>query len=197
MSHEDASRTRAAERYFLNEMPQDERDAFEEHYFGCDICAEDVRVLSSFVENAKVILQDSATLSRPTVVPIRRFGLRTWVPAAIAAALAVTVSVQTYSIQQLRQPQIAAVAVLHGESRGEIPVVTPNQPLSLFINLEQPVAGSPSVVIRNQATGVEQRVEAAFSGEQTRINIYIPRPHLGPGRHAVIIGGTPYPFEVR
>ena len=68
---------------------------------------------------------------------------------------------------------------------------------SLFINLEQPVGGSAPVVIRNQSTGAEQRVEAAFSGQQTRINIYIPRPQLGLGRHAVIIGGTPYPFEVR
>ena len=197
MSHEDASRTRAAERYFLNEMLQNERDAFEEHYFVCDICAEDVRMLSSFVENAKTILRDSATPQSRSAISIRRFDIRTWIPAAIAAALALTVSVQMYSIQQLRQPQVASVAVLHGESRGEVPVVKPDQPVSLFINLEQPVAGSPSVVIRNQATGAEQRVEATFAGEQTRINIYIPRPHLGPGRHAVVIGGTPYPFEVR
>lgn len=43
MTHEQAVEKHAAERYLLDEMPELERFAFEEHLFGCAICAEDVR----------------------------------------------------------------------------------------------------------------------------------------------------------
>ena len=43
MEHQAAVETHAVERYLLGEMPVEERDAFEEHYFSCVACAEDVR----------------------------------------------------------------------------------------------------------------------------------------------------------
>ena len=44
MDHQEAVNTLASERYQLGEMSERERDAFEEHYFSCAICAESVRV---------------------------------------------------------------------------------------------------------------------------------------------------------
>lgn len=43
MEHMQATATSAAERYLLNEMPADERDDFEQHFFDCAECAADVR----------------------------------------------------------------------------------------------------------------------------------------------------------
>ena len=43
MSHDNAVATMAAERYLLDELTEAERDVFEEHYFTCPECAEDVR----------------------------------------------------------------------------------------------------------------------------------------------------------
>ena len=43
MTHEQAVSTLAAGRYLLDEMPEPERETFEEHYFSCAECAEDVR----------------------------------------------------------------------------------------------------------------------------------------------------------
>ncbi len=43
MEHKTAIKTLAAERYLLGEMPDEERDEFEAHYFTCTECAEEVR----------------------------------------------------------------------------------------------------------------------------------------------------------
>ena len=43
MTHEQAVSTLASERYLLEEMTEPERDTFEEHYFSCVECADDVR----------------------------------------------------------------------------------------------------------------------------------------------------------
>jgi hypothetical protein len=51
MEHQAAIDTHAVERYLLGEMPVDERDAFEEHYFACVSCAEEVRVGAQFRAN--------------------------------------------------------------------------------------------------------------------------------------------------
>ena len=46
MTHQQAVDKQAVERYLLDEMPEIERFAFEEHLFDCDICADDVRSIS-------------------------------------------------------------------------------------------------------------------------------------------------------
>jgi len=43
MTHEEAVSTLASERYLLEEMSEPERETFEEHYFSCVECADDVR----------------------------------------------------------------------------------------------------------------------------------------------------------
>ncbi len=43
MTHEHAVNTMASERYLLEEMSELERHAFEEHFFSCPDCAEDLR----------------------------------------------------------------------------------------------------------------------------------------------------------
>ena len=47
MDHLKALATKASERYLLGEMSEPERFAFEEHYFQCGECAEDIRAVSA------------------------------------------------------------------------------------------------------------------------------------------------------
>ena len=42
MNHEEAMKAQTTERYLLGDLPENERDAFEEHYFECAICADEV-----------------------------------------------------------------------------------------------------------------------------------------------------------
>ncbi|MFN7995092.1 MAG: zf-HC2 domain-containing protein [Bryobacteraceae bacterium] len=53
MEHDEAKRARFAERYVARELPPTEVDAFEEHYFQCRECAEEVRLEQTFAANVR------------------------------------------------------------------------------------------------------------------------------------------------
>jgi hypothetical protein len=56
MEHMEAVRLRAAERYVLKQLSAAETEAFEEHFFSCTECAEEVRWISMFEQNAKRVV---------------------------------------------------------------------------------------------------------------------------------------------
>jgi len=56
MEHEEAIRLHAAERYVARELSPTEQDAFEDHFFDCAECAEDVRFEVTFAANLRAVL---------------------------------------------------------------------------------------------------------------------------------------------
>ncbi len=58
MTHAEAFGTFAAERYLLGEMREDERAAFEEHYFDCLDCADAVCKGALFIANLRAVLRE-------------------------------------------------------------------------------------------------------------------------------------------
>src|SRR3954447_2733763 len=63
MNHEQAIQEMATERYLLDELTPELRDAFEEHMFECQDCALDVRAGNVFMSEAKVQLPQMAAES--------------------------------------------------------------------------------------------------------------------------------------
>src|SRR5262245_35396969 len=59
MEHQQAVQNLAVESYLLGEMSPREREAFEEHFFECSVCGEDVRAAALFMEDARKILDAS------------------------------------------------------------------------------------------------------------------------------------------
>jgi hypothetical protein len=123
MTHEQAVSTFASERYLLDEMTEPERATFEEHYFSCAACAEDLRSGALMRDGARAGLVAAGLsgdgLSRvgPSVGPTFRSGdhpereshagrvvplrpRRPWyqsavIPWAAAATLAIVAGYQT------------------------------------------------------------------------------------------------------
>src|ERR1700733_5848585 len=60
MDHDVAVRQKMTERYLLYELDPMARDEFEEHFFGCTVCAFDVRAGAMFVEKSKAMLADKS-----------------------------------------------------------------------------------------------------------------------------------------
>jgi len=91
MDHEDAVHAGATEKYLLGELTEDERERFEEHFFECRECAEDVIAAAAFMANARKALAEEP----PDVRGAHRAGPRVplarrlfWpMPAGVAAAL--------------------------------------------------------------------------------------------------------------
>ena len=87
MDHAEAIESQASERYVLAMLSAAETDAFEEHYFDCAECAEDVRAATSFMEGGRRLVKEpAAPVVRIDSHPRHR-GWKTWIPTAAAAAL--------------------------------------------------------------------------------------------------------------
>jgi hypothetical protein len=58
MTHKDATDAGATDKYLLGQLSEDERDQFEEHFFSCTECSEDVRLTAIFLDNLKEVLKE-------------------------------------------------------------------------------------------------------------------------------------------
>ena len=130
MSHDTAVATMAAERYLLDELTEAERDTFEEHYFTCPECAEEVRAGEAMrreMQDVFLVTRERAPL--PFRPPARRWFHSTGVlPWAVAAVLVLAVGYQSAvvipSLRGLSDAQVLSPLVLRPASRGAVPVVT-------------------------------------------------------------------------
>jgi len=60
MNHNEAVRIQATGKYVLGELPPHLRNEFEEHFFGCQECAQDVKAAAEFVDNARAVWRFAA-----------------------------------------------------------------------------------------------------------------------------------------
>ena len=209
MDHNLASETYAAERYLLGEMPHEERDEFEEHFFSCRVCGEDVQIASMFIENAKALYRERDLQASPALKKAllwRESLKRDWVgwlrlpvtvPAFAALALAAVVCYQNaVVIPGLRVPQsVASPLIFDGETRSSLPRQSEEMPLHFQLLLSGPT-DSPRVVL--QVTGANGRmVRSGFvesPGLNRLVDVYFPGT-LHAGRYTLIVrtdqGGKP------
>jgi Putative zinc-finger len=97
MDHDEALRLQAAVKYVLGELPEVERDSFEEHYFDCGECALDVRAAAAFADNARNVLGHEA---REAAFDVAAPGSGRWLgwckPIVVVPALAVLLMALAY-----------------------------------------------------------------------------------------------------
>jgi hypothetical protein len=104
MNHEHAMSEQATERYLLGLLPENERDAFEEHYFECAVCADDVRATSAFVDTMRASAREANPfLERQKARARRRYTL----PLAAAASLIIGVVTMQFGFVAPLQVQLA------------------------------------------------------------------------------------------
>lgn len=135
MDHGEALQMMAAERYLLDELTPDERDAFELHMFGCQECALDVRAGAAFINEAKVQLTHAAAspdeaspsvTSRAELRPKKSPWAWLWQPGFALPAFAVMLGIIAYqnfsAIPSLRraasEPRIVNSNPIHAGTRG-------------------------------------------------------------------------------
>jgi len=148
MDHTAVVRDKTTERYLLNELNPNIREEFEEHYFDCTMCAQDVSAGSLFVEHSKVLLAESA---KPVAVPTTpapvtpRGGWLFWLrPAFAAPAFALLLAILGYQNlvtypkmqAELKQPQVLpSVAVNVGTYGAGDTTIPEGNGLLLFVRI--------------------------------------------------------------
>jgi hypothetical protein len=61
MDHDEAVRLQAAEKYLLGQLPKEQHAAYEEHYFDCSVCAEEIKATAAFMESARQVVCEKAS----------------------------------------------------------------------------------------------------------------------------------------
>jgi len=151
MDHTAVVREKTTERYLLNELDPEVRDEFEEHYFDCPECAQDVSAASVFVEHSKLVLAESSepASARAAVHPVRR-GFFAWLrPAFAAPALALLLAVVGYQNlvtyprlqSELNQPQILPAVLVDVGTYGAGETAVP-EGKGLLLSLRIPPDGA-------------------------------------------------------
>lgn len=109
MTHDEAIDSGASERYLLGELNDAERDAFEEHYFSCGVCAADVQAGGELVAG---IRSQNRFVARKEA---RRFS---WTPPLAAAAVLMAAFAAEQQFVVLA-PRVVPATILHDVQRGE------------------------------------------------------------------------------
>jgi hypothetical protein len=165
MTHQEAVDTLAPDRYLLNEMSEAERDTFEEHFFSCADCAEEVRAAEAMIAGAKAGFAGGPTarsvVSLGAASPRRPVWYRSLaIPWAAAATLAILAGYQAAwvvpSLRREASPVALVPVALRPGSRGTEPVVAsgaPGRPITLAIDVNDAPADVELVYVLNTADG--------------------------------------------
>jgi hypothetical protein len=211
MEHERAVQSLAVECYLLGEMTRGEREAFEEHYFECGVCAEDVRSASQFLDDMKGVL---GTGRRTLALPLpsregreRRSHGWNWVgwlqpqfAAALVAVLGIAAAVETFStipglkrqVSEMSAPRPVRSTVLKPQTRGASTVlaVKPGESAILTLDgLDLPPAAASRLqfVVKSN----EDRDVLSFSGEypgaDEPVIISFPKIDLPAGSYVLLV----------
>ena len=199
MDHTHAIENHAVERYLMGALPAEERDAFEEHYFGCPECAREVCAGARFRANAREALE------RGAAAPAARSRWWSWPSLVPVAASLVFAGVVWY---QARQPMAMSAVpyVVHETTRGAESERTriPRGGGLVSLNFEIPgdrAFSSYDCVLQDAAGRMvaETKVDSRRPGETAQVVVRRDRLHAGIYTLTLRSAGAPvaqYTFEM-
>ena len=211
MNHQLAEQTQAVDKYLLNELNEAERLEFEEHYFDCQACSDQLKHNAIVVDNLKqVLLEDQRDTSEQRVSATHKPG-RSWlgwlkpatlVPAFATLALALIVGYQNLVyIPGLTRPQALETVPIPSAARDSGTVVAIDRGLPMFnlsFDVDSPQA-YPSYTCDFQSEGKGSilnvdsgsRKVAAFT-----LELLLPSKQFPPGRYVMILRPASQPEKV-
>jgi hypothetical protein len=206
MDHSDVVRLQAVEKYVLGELSAELRDQFEEHYFDCSECAQDVKTLATFMTASRAIL---AERERSTAAELGKGPERgdwfAWLRPAIAlpamAALALVIVFQNVvTIPALKQHQgtseagvFATSYRLQGATRGDTAsrvAIAPEQSFALDFDFT-PAVPYQSYIGKLVDKSGGTVVSFAVGGEMANreVHLVIPGGKVRAGEYQLIFLG--------
>jgi len=214
MDHGEALKMMAAERYLLDELTPEERDAFELHMFDCQECALDLRAGTAFINEAKsqlggMELDSPAPITRKPALgdpdaKKKRWSFL-WQPAfamPVFAMLLAVIAYQNFSaIPSLRraatEPRVLYSNPIHIGTRGDVhtPVQADRREgLSLSLALPQSSTYASCVFELYDPSGKQfwTRNVSRGTGDESLVTLVVPGAGLRPGSYTLaIVGVTP------
>jgi anti-sigma factor RsiW len=209
MEHERAVQNLAVECYLLGEMTPGEREAFEEHYFECGVCAEDIRSAAQFLEDMKGVL---GTDRRPLAMPLpsreapKRTGwnwsawLQPQFAAAMVAVFGIVAAVETFStipvlkqqVSEMSAPRAVRSTILRPQTRGASTVLTVKPGESALwtldgLNLPPAAASRLQFVVKSNDARDVLSFSGEYPGADEPVIISFPKIDLPAGSYVLLV----------
>ena len=209
MNHDEAIRLKAAEKYLLGELSAELRDQYEDHYFGCAECAQDIRTGAVFIDNARdVLIPPSVTELGSKHQPVSRGGW--WAtllrPAFAVPALALLLLVAGYqnavtiphlktAVSQSETAQtLPSFSLISGNSRGGDSARdfgSGEASLSAFLWTSPRAGAITSYVCEFQTESGRPELSLNISADEAKrtVQLLIPAGRLASGKHVLVVRG--------
>jgi hypothetical protein len=214
MNHTEAIRLKAAEKYLLGELSAELRDQYEDHYFGCMECAQDIRAGAALVDNARDVWNaGTKTDEAMQVQPRKARGGGWWsavlrpafgVPALAALLLvagyqnAVTIPHLKTALSKSETAQtLPSFSLIAQNSRGAAPLtvaVPADKPFSFFVDIP-PQDQFGSYICEFQSESGTPQLSLKISAQEAKqtVQLLVPAGRLASGKHVFVVRGLGSP----
>ena len=204
MDHAEATNTQVTERYLLGDLNAAEADAFEEHFFDCVECADELRVGMRVLSGGRELAREAAVPDEAPVVPIETHRRRrsAWLPAAAAAALILSVTAPLLLRERDKGPSldVPSYAYLQDDVRAanDVPVLDGNATIVLSFDIPSSSPAYPRYEARVQrpdGPALTRSFKSASNEEPMRMEV----DGLSAGPHELVLLGfdsTGKPSEI-
>jgi hypothetical protein len=201
MKHAQAVEIKAVERYLLGEIAPATREEFEEHFFDCKECSEDLRIGTLFLDTTKEVLATDPVPGRVRRAPRQRFQwFRPQYAFASCMALLAVICYQSFVlIPKLRiasSPQTLAMFSLAGLGARDVSeaVIAPEpaKPYVLLVDIpaEESFSNYRCEILTQDGRKVLSVGVSAANARQP-VPIFVPPSLLKPDSYRLVILGRP------
>jgi hypothetical protein len=205
MEHDEAIRSHAAERYVAHELSPAEQDAFEEHFFDCQECADDVRFELTFTANVRAISREQRAERQAAPEPPRaRSRAKWWDRLRLRPALAFSFAanfvlaagfgyILLTGTHESAGPRFTRPYFAPGPTHGAGDVhAIPAGETSYEVRFPAPSAASQSYsyeILDAAGKRESSRSLKAPAAEDGYLNLQVPVRSLPAGIHALVVRG--------
>lgn len=190
MNHQDVINGKLIERYLLNEMTEEDRGGFEEHYFSCPTFAQELVSAAKFIENARRPLEALETGVNGSAPPPPRWWDR-WLAAAPKPALAgacvcLAAAVAWQNLATTAEPEVTgsyfvtATRAAGGGPR-KVAVLPGQQRVGLLFNYTDASIAKFRFVLENARGGQLLRFDGDAPRDTNDIQVMVPLAGLRSG----------------
>lgn len=208
MDHSEAIRLQAAEKYVLGELSFAQREEYEEHCFDCSDCAQDLKAMAAFADNAREVLRkETANSVVRGAVPARGRWFRWLRPVVAVPAFAALLLIAAY--QNIITVPRAKEEAAHGaaqvftssfslqmaNTRGgeEVKIqIHPAESFALDFDFT-PSRTFESYVCRLQDESGRSLLQVNVPGSSANkeAHLVVPAGLVRPGKHSLVFFGAP------
>jgi len=207
MDHTEAVQQQAAIKYVLGELPQAQRDAYEEHYFDCAECAIDIKALATFADTAReTMLLEGRKFVVTDPVPARARWFEWFRPIVAVpafAALLLMLGYQSFvSVPRLKNlatqsaaPQVLPMfSLIASNTRGPDSLtfhVKPGERFGLYADVPTDTAYRAYILRLVDAAGHSAVLRSLSYEEAQKTQVVEVNPGERSGSYEIVVSGLP------